>query len=208
MKYVSIDIETTGLDREQDQIIEFGAILEDTLNPLPFKDTPKFHAIVKHDRYSGGAFAINLNQRIFKILADRILIKDPDEKVSYDIKHNICKIEDLAEDFYNWLFTELNKGGLTVYYHQPLTITAAGKNYAGFDGQFLNHVPDWNKLFRVRHRTLDPASLYWDSARDEALPSLEQCLERAGIDNTVVSHDAVEDAWQVIEVLRKKYTEL
>ena len=37
MRYISIDLETTGLDSENNQIIEFGAVLEDTNNILPTK---------------------------------------------------------------------------------------------------------------------------------------------------------------------------
>ena len=48
MKYLSLHTETTGLDRDLDQVIEIGAIIEDTNNPLPFDEIPKFHAIVKY----------------------------------------------------------------------------------------------------------------------------------------------------------------
>lgn len=201
MKYISLDIETTGLDRELDQVLEIGAIIEDTNNPLSFKESPKFHAIIKHDRYSGGAFAINMNQRIFKIHADRILIRDEDEKILYDDKHNICRVDEIARDFYNWLYAELKPN---VTYGEKIVATVAGKNFAGFDSPFLGKLPEWNKFFRFRHRVLDPASLYWNAILDTELPSLEKCLERAGLP-TEVTHDAVEDSWQVIEVLRKKY---
>ncbi len=50
MKYLSIDIETTGLDPLKDQLLSFGAIIEDTENPLPFDEIPKFHAAIKRNR--------------------------------------------------------------------------------------------------------------------------------------------------------------
>ena len=43
MKYISIDIETTGLDPENCQILSIGAVIEDTLNQLPFEELPTFH---------------------------------------------------------------------------------------------------------------------------------------------------------------------
>jgi len=201
MKFLSLDIETTGLDRDLDQVIEFGAIIEDTNNQLSFEEIPKFHAIIKHKRYSGSAFAINMNQRIFKILADRVLIRNEEEKNQYDLKHNICSVHELARDFYNWVYHELKTG---VGYNESIVATVAGKNYNGFDGQFLSRIPEWNDLFRFKHRVLDPATLYWNPALDTELPSLDECLKRAGIDE-FVSHNAVEDAWQVIRVLREMY---
>lgn len=201
MKFLSLDIETTGLDRDLDQVIEFGAIIEDTNNQLSFEEIPKFHAIIKHERYSGSEFAINMNQRIFKILADRVLIRNEEEKIQYDLKHNICSVHELARDFYNWAYRELKTG---VGYNEPIVATVAGKNYSGFDGQFLSRIPEWNDLFRFKHRALDPAVLYWNPTLDTELPSLDECLKRAGIDD-FVSHNAVEDAMQIIKVLRKKY---
>lgn len=204
MEYLSLDIETTGLDREQDQVLEIGAIIENTHNILPFDEMPKFHAIIKHDRYSGGAYAINLNQRIFKILADRVVIYDNDEKVRYDTKYNIVSVDNVVRSFYNWCTQNLQnkpKNGQT-----PVTSVVAGKNFASFDGPFLNNIPEWTKYFRFAHRTLDPATLFTDFMLDQKPPSLEKCLERAGIEDTVVTHDAVQDAWQVIEVLRTKYS--
>jgi hypothetical protein len=43
-----------------------------------------------------------------------------------------------------------------------------------------------------------------DWNNDKSLPNLTTCKERAGIEG-VVTHDALEDAWDVIEVLRKFY---
>ena len=71
MEYISIDIETTGLDRENDQVLEIGAIIENTFDPKPFDELPKFHAIILHPRYEGSSYAINMNKRIFQILAQR-----------------------------------------------------------------------------------------------------------------------------------------
>lgn len=70
MKYVSIDIETTGLDREKHQVLEVGAIIEDTNNPLPFDEIPRFKCIIGWEELMGSVFAINMNSRIVKILAE------------------------------------------------------------------------------------------------------------------------------------------
>ena len=53
MLYVSIDIETSGLNPKKDQILSFAAIIEDTSKALSFEDCPKFYATVIHRRIKG-----------------------------------------------------------------------------------------------------------------------------------------------------------
>ena len=49
MIYLSIDLETTGLEKDRYQILSFGAILEDTEKKLPYDEIPKFHAAILHN---------------------------------------------------------------------------------------------------------------------------------------------------------------
>jgi oligoribonuclease len=197
MRYVSIDIETTGLDSDHDQILEFAAIIEDTNNPLPFDEIPKFTAILNHERIMGSPFAINLNARIFKILAE---IPESNEYGDYITKHNIYDPTRVASYFHAWL--TLND--FDVDFNNKVEIIAAGKNFASFDKLFLEKLQGFKGLIRLSHRSIDPATLYCDFKNDEKLPSLDTCKKRAGIDGEV-THNALEDAWDVIEVLRKKY---
>jgi len=46
--------------------------------------------------------------------------------------------------------------------------------------------------------------LFLDWETDEELPSLTNCKARAGIKGNV-THDALEDAWDVVQVLRNFY---
>ena len=87
---------------------------------------------------------------------------------------------------------------------KPTHITVAGKNFATFDKHFLERLPRWKQVIRIKQRILDPAILYIDWKNDTSLPSLGQCKERAGI-HGIVTHNALEDAWDVVELLRKKY---
>ena len=64
MKYVSIDIETTGINKDFCDIIEFGAIIEDTENQKSYDQSPKFHRYLKPPRpegYRGELYAINMH---------------------------------------------------------------------------------------------------------------------------------------------------
>lgn len=203
MEYVSIDIETTGLDSNNHQILEIGAIVEDTNKIRSFDEVSKFHAIVRHDNYYGSAYAINMNQRIFKILSTRESIKNDDEKNKYDRKYNIVHVDEISTKFHHWLFYNTTHN-LEYQYYSDIKIIPAGKNFGTFDKLFLENLPNFKKKIKFAHRIIDPSTLYCDFHSDNQLPSLEQCLQRAGYD-PVITHNALEDAWDVIKVLRKKY---
>jgi hypothetical protein len=87
---------------------------------------------------------------------------------------------------------------------KPVTINVAGKNFASFDKHFIERLPRWKQLIRIRQRIIDPAVIFTDWKNDNALPSLDKSKERAKIQGEV-THDALEDAWDVIELLRTQY---
>lgn len=219
MKYVVVDIETTGVPGKDGniddlQIIEFGAIIEDTNNPLAWDDIPKFNKIIRHEQYRGGAFAINLNARIFEILAKRETFKR-NEREEYDSHHGIIELKDLSQEFFKFLVPHLGnfKEGddfdavlhnSDIYKQAPLTITPAGKNFDAFDRKFIELIPKWDSYIRLRHRTIDPTTAYIDWLNDETPPGLGECLQRAGIIKQV-THCAVEDAFDTLQVIRATY---
>jgi len=220
MKYVVIDLETTGVPGkdgpiEDLQILEFGAIIEDTNNPLAYDDIPKYNRIILHDKIQGGVFALNMNSRIIEILAQRQAFKR-EGREEYDKHHGIIKLSELANDFFHFLaphFTEIPEGldsfeealaQKNIYKQAPLTITPAGKNFDAFDRNFIKLIPKWDSYVRLRHRTIDPTTPYIDWYNDETPPGLGDCLSRAGIVKEV-THKAVEDCWDTLEVIRKEY---
>jgi hypothetical protein len=83
-------------------------------------------------------------------------------------------------------------------------INVAGKNFGTFDKLFLERLPRWKQLIKMRNRILDPAILFVDWNSDEALPGLNLCKERSKIEGEV-THNALEDAMDVVSVLRTKY---
>jgi oligoribonuclease (3'-5' exoribonuclease) len=176
--YVSIDIETTGLNPENCQVLEIGAVIEDWVSPIA--RLSKFHCLVKYDIYQGQPFALSLNKELFELLHEQ-----PDEVT-------ILRPEQVYPCFRDWL----TEHGITG------TVTPAGKNFSGFDKQFLYKLPGFK--LRFSHRAIDPAMLYWKPDIDDKLPGMELCLERAGL-YPAVSHVALEDAEQVIKLVRKYY---
>lgn len=207
-KYVSIDIETSGIDPEKHQLLEFGAILEDTENPLSFMEIPKFSCIIGQGDITGTPRALTMNERILRILS-QYWNTDTDGQEVMEKQFNIISKHDLVNNFLEWLLPLIESEDfppdISLHYLTKFCFpfTVAGKNFSSFDAKFLDKMPNWEKL-PIERRVIDPSVLYFDWKNDVRLPSLDECLKRAGIEKTV-THTALEDAWDVIQVLRKKY---
>ena len=228
MKYVSIDIETTGLNPKEDQILEFGAIIEDTNKQLSFLDIPKFRAIFLYERLSGSPFALYMNKNIVKEITNT---KKPYSKYYENTSQTHCCIGKkglytdekghllnlnpgsvFCKHFYEflkkWYYSEeeiayLEKNKKECTDMLQFEINVAGKNFLSFDKLFLDTLKLEPEITFFR-RVLDPSHFYVDIKTDEELPSLSLCKKRAGLDPGI-SHTAIDDAWDVIELLRKKY---
>jgi oligoribonuclease len=189
MRYVSIDLETTGTRPDRHQIIEFGAVIENTRQTTDLQNLPRFKRIVRHAEYTGQAFAFNLNARIFQ------------ELVRPTGAAPVCEAHDLAPQFRDFLVNN----GFEAEEKGYVFILAAGKNFATFDLLFLNQLPNWRDHIRISHKILDPVMYYIDYEADESLPSLEECKRRAGFEDPAVTHDALDDALDVVRLLRQQY---
>jgi hypothetical protein len=221
MIYVSIDIETTGLDPLSNNVLSIGAIIEDTSKKLPYNECPKFNAIVLNKQLQGSPRAITMNKEVISMIGDYLEGTDDVRTIlNNNSGYKFYEEEEVVKEFYRFLFAngfayELGPGDFANTIHnveypaiggktKPITINVAGKNFGTFDKLFLAELPWWQKLIRTRQRVLDPAILMVDWANDTSLPNLETCKFRADIQG-VVTHNALEDAWDVIEVLRKFY---
>lgn len=178
MKYVSIDIETTGLNPENCQVIEFAAVVDDLGDQKPLDKLPKFQTYVRHAHYQGEPFALAMHSAIFKKLSEF-----PDD--------DIIEADGLFAAFSNFL---TGPGD----YQKTTKIVAAGKNFASFDLKFLSRLP--NKFVSFHHRVLDPMMRFL-SVKDVVPPSSQECLSRAGLSD-VVAHTALEDALMVVQLMR------
>jgi hypothetical protein len=215
MKFVSVDIETSGLDPIKHKVLSIGAIIEDTEKKLPFEECPKFNAIILQNEITGSPRALTMNKEIISIIGDYI---EGDDETRQNFQthsdYTFYEKENVIKEFYLWLCKnglsqharyELGRGDIRIDgTTKPITINVAGKNFATFDKLFLQELPWWQKLIKTRQRVLDPAILCVDWKNDNSLPSLITCKERTGI-NGVVTHNALEDAWDVIQILRKFY---
>jgi hypothetical protein len=129
--YLSLDIETTGLDREKSHVLQLAAVYD---NGKPLDELPTFNKVIRWPVISHGEeYAMNLNrhllERAFK-------------------KQDVVSIEEARVAFQSWL------SGLGTKFWP------AGKNVQGFDLPILkNSVNNFDGRY-FYHRCLDPGSMY------------------------------------------------
>lgn len=185
MKYLSIDIETTGLDEKNCQVLSIAGVLEDTLaTDIPVEELRHFHFIFNHKHIKGEPFALNMNKDIIEIIKEGKDSRLIDEG-AFTTSLQIFLLENGIKD---------------------RKLKVAGKNFATFDKKFIEKILFWDTTRELdfHQRILDVAPLFVDFKNDEWLPNLNTCMQRAGIEGSV-THDALEDARDVIRVLRTKY---
>lgn len=183
MQYVSVDLETTGLDREQDQILEIAAVVDGGpfgCSDCTVEQLPSFHTRVYWERVSGSPVAMAMNAGLLsKIGFGGAGIQTPAEAAA-SFEHFLLKYAD-------------------TYKLPKPRITGAGKNFASFDLQFLKRfAPNAAKLFH--HRVIDPAMFFIEPGDTEP-PNTETCLQRAGFDSRI-KHEALDDARNVVRLVR------
>lgn len=214
-KYLSLDIETTGLDPTRHHVLEVGFVLDDLRVQAPLGELPRYHAYVlppggsilgeegNSKDYVGDPFALALNADILNTIARRDKSLDNDPEGGRD---KFLSPYFLARDFEQWC---LEHGLFKQVEHPPkfmgpqVKFVAAGKNVAGFDLPFLRAQCQFDR-FRIHHRVLDPAMMYFNPAQDDVPPDLKTCLQRAGLP-PLVTHKAIDDALQVVQLVRHAY---
>lgn len=224
MKILSIDIETTGLDINESEILEVGIVAFDS--DIPFKTTKDntLRIVMVKNKWRGETYALNLNKDIIKEILDaqKFFKGSPLKPLHINSEGNYSTVYVNAENTSNYwrsAFSPSFPVGLSHIKESTLDeeisnflsknniegrVSPAGKNFAGFDAPFLKR----NNFFKVltdrlSHRVIDPGSMYVE-ASDSKVPWLGLCLERAGFE-PIVPHTAVEDAMLVVKVVQAKW---
>lgn len=190
MKYVAIDIETTGLDSAKDSIIEFAAVLDDLGEPKPLEELPVCRFLLHYDRLEVTPYCAALHHLLWKEMNDTPY----ENRLTWRDDHFgncgvLCDPGILGDAFEEWLErngmkTEAVVKGPSRVESAIYKINAGGKNFASFDMQFLKNGPQTEygyglENIEFRHRVIDPTSFFWDIHKDrESLPSTAACLER------------------------------
>ena len=173
MKYLSIDTETTGIDPEFNQILSVGIIIEDSANPLPYEQLPKFHCAIKYDEVYGSLFALNMNKELIGSINSYMIAKTQAERDKIEnetgmiflhknevVKHimyflydngyvNLPKyVDDLSHAALADSFTSLNQRMYPIIKPnmERIYLTCAGKNFGTFDKRFLEKLPHWKEV--------------------------------------------------------------
>jgi hypothetical protein len=63
-------------------------------------------------------------------------------------------------------------------------------------------VESWGNVYFL-NRVIDPAILYFDMEKDDKLPDMKKCMDRAGLAGEV-PHKAYDDALIILKLLRNK----
>ena len=223
MRYVSIDIETTGIDNENTQTLSIGLVVEDTIDVKPLAELPQLEIAIIRERIEGEIFAINMNRQLIADILEYKMARSDEERKEIERRtgREYMYEEDVAKRIFQFLWDNgALDGKMDFTGHieivngkqypaltskmKPFYFNAAGKNFANFDNRFLERLPRWKQCLKARGRTLDPSVLYIDWKNDDAAPGLAKCKERAGFDG-VVTHNAIEDAMDVVMLFRKFY---
>ena len=189
MRYISLDLETTGGRPARHQILELAAVVEDTKNLRPLAELPAFRRVVRHPEYVGTAGALALNADLLRELAQ----KEPNPEC--------CGPDELLPQLREFLLAQ----GFRTDKKDCVAVTMAGKNIASFDLGFLRELPGYGTLVRAEPAMLDPAAFYLNWRKDTRLPTMQTCKARAHFADDTVAHQALADALDVIELLRPFY---
>ena len=198
MKYASLDIETTGLDKRKCQILQLAIVVDDltefrSVATKP-ENLPTFQIFIDHPVLQFEPYALKMHKQ--SGLLDRYL--DAKDKAE-DLVDALDKATEFLKKFYPLADKE--------------RYNFAGKNLQGFDLPFITRnlsevygsdtTAIERELFtsKIRHRIIDPAVFFTDFFKDSAAADLMVCKKRAGIQG-VVTHDALDDCRDVINLVR------
>ena len=192
MKYVSIDIETTGLDPTKCQVLEIGAIIDDFETPV--EALPRFRALIKHKEIHGEPYAMFMHAKSGLLES---IARIPALRVA-----GLCNLG-LTPETCMFNPTDVVPAFLQFLQHNGINeaLEPAGKNFFGFDKPFLElNVPNWKSDVKIRHRAIDAGNLFWKPGK-EYLPDSKTVKERTGSDRPV-AHTALDDALDVVIAVR------
>lgn len=193
MKYVALDIETTGLDPDCCAVLSIAMVVDDA-SETEIDHLPYFDAVIRHEGFWGEPHALAMNAHLIMAMAalperlpmDRGYCRIGDREVLL-----FDDLEAAAVAARKWLCSVFDAG------LPDRSVVVAGRNVAGFDLRFLpEHL---TSVFH--HRCLDVASMAMG-----ARPDLWQ--DRRTLPNTSTligepaEHTALGDARQVVKAVR------
>ena len=187
MRFVSIDLETTGPDPWVHEILEFAAIIYDTHRPVSRSEAPQFRVLVQPTFAYANATALRMN---------RLLVEELQAPTFDTVVLSPDALPDRFAEF-------LQRHGFVRHERGKIRVQAAGKNFDKFDRVFLERQLRFRQQISLYRAALDPGLLYWNPASDKQwIPNMVACKKRAGFADTAVAHRALDDAWDVVQLVQ------
>lgn len=191
--YISIDVETTGLNYKLCSILQLSMVLDHD-SSIPVEDLPFVNFLVKSSsgRVSGEYFALQMNDMILRKLAGVL-------PLSIKNKERVVLDCDLFEQVYSTIddFKELaglKKIQLASKNPSALDIPIINEHFFKFRGDNSETILDL-----THHRSIDVGTLYATHFGEN--PGLVEINKLIG--KTKPSHDAYEDALDNIRAIRE-----
>lgn len=199
MRYLSLDLETSGTNDSVHQVLEIGAVVENTEFDWDMDELPSFHCYVEHDVYHVDSYCLGLHTEtgIFGKLSERGGGK----------ADNVLNEAEAMKQLHQFVVTHFD---LVTESGERGSVSVCGHNFTVFDHRFLRSVLDrgyegshteiWDAN---RIRPFDPCDFYM-RASDNGPPSVTTAMKRAGIGGKV-QHTAVDDAKLMVELTRRHF---
>lgn len=189
--YLSIDLETTGLNVDKAQILQVGFVIDDGVSPIDLLKKDTF--FVENDTITYAEnYALGMNAWIFQELMKKS--EDRKYETRSESTRNILyrAIIETAELAYQFDVDQEKK-------YPSRKIQIAGKNPGTFDWQIiLNHFGKDFAKESVDHRFIDAGAVFFGTyGRNPSLNEINKLIE-----HKPVSHDALDDALNVVIALR------
>ncbi len=181
MKYLSIDVETGGLDPAVNSLLEVGCVLADTSKGYIGCPTLRIGVLPE----GNGPYVLHPKAAAMNA---ELLDQLQNNPGAFD---RIAQQQIVGNLIFNWL----RDNGYEPESDDKIHVNVAGKNVT-FDLGFIHA-----EGIKFRHRRLDPMMLFLRN-KDEVGPDLKECCKRAGIDLANFRlHTAVHDAQLVVELI-------
>lgn len=184
--YLSVDLETTGLDMKS-AILEIAFVLDDGKSPVD--QLEKHSYVIQHNSFTHAEpYALNMNAALIKQIAEK---KDT-VSLEFALKQLEIALTDLSYKCQK--YDEETKA-----WRIDRKVCIAGKNVASFDIPLLRANGFTSSL--ISHRTIDTGSMYFKDFGG-VIPSQGEINKLIGREE--VSHRALDDAMDVVCAIRAK----
>ncbi|MDX1370988.1 MAG: exonuclease domain-containing protein [Nitrososphaeraceae archaeon] len=171
VKYLSIDIETGGLDPKEYSLLEVAMVYYNSDEPNSLYKHISHH--IKEDVYRISQYCLEMhtNNHLLETLA----------------KNAVLYAHQAESLFINFIEEHTKDEKFIVI----------GKNFGAFDYQWLKiYMPNLAK--KLGYRFLDIGSLFLTS-QDMEIPNSDECLKRAGRKHSI-NHTALSDAIDIMDL--------